>query len=120
MTEKQLSILARRVKELRESVGISQQTLATQAGLSVSAVFQIEQGSKADPRVSTVAAIADALGVAVDDLLREASESPRKARPARPPQAAPEARTPAQPADESPKATKPARGQGRKRKGKGE
>jgi transcriptional regulator with XRE-family HTH domain len=76
VADKQLSVLARRVKQLRETAGLSQQALATRAGLSISAVFQIEQGSKNDPRVSTVKALADALGVAVDDLLTERPSAP--------------------------------------------
>ncbi|HEV2947330.1 MAG TPA: helix-turn-helix transcriptional regulator [Gemmataceae bacterium] len=65
MQEKEL---ARRVKKLREAAGLSQQALAVKAGLSVSVVSQVEQGKKADPRMSTVLAIAEALGVTCDSL----------------------------------------------------
>ena len=76
MADKRLSVLARRVKQFREEAGLTQQALAIRAGLSISAVFQIEQGSKNDPRVSTVKALADALGVAVDDLPTESPRAP--------------------------------------------
>jgi transcriptional regulator with XRE-family HTH domain len=66
--------LARRVRQLREAAGLSQQALATAAGLSISVVTHLEQGKKADPRISTVAALAGALGVTVDRLLAEADE----------------------------------------------
>ena len=68
---KQFFALADRVKQLREAAGMSQQALAVSAGLSISVITQLEQGQKADPRISTVAALAQALGVTVDELLRE-------------------------------------------------
>jgi transcriptional regulator with XRE-family HTH domain len=68
--------LGRRVKQLREAAGLSQQALAAAAGLSISVVTQLEQGAKADPRVSTAAALAAALGVTMDELLATASEEP--------------------------------------------
>jgi transcriptional regulator with XRE-family HTH domain len=75
MTEKRLpTTFARRVKQMREARGLSQQALAVAAGLSISVVTQLEQGFKADPRLSTAAALAEALGVTVDELLREAGE----------------------------------------------
>lgn len=71
VTRKQLSALARKVKQLREAAGLSQQALAVRAGLSVSVVSRLEQGAHEDPRLSTIRAIAEALGVGVDDLLVE-------------------------------------------------
>jgi transcriptional regulator with XRE-family HTH domain len=58
------------VKRLREAAGMTQQALATAAGLSLSIVAQIEQGKNADPRGSTLMALANALGATVDELLR--------------------------------------------------
>jgi transcriptional regulator with XRE-family HTH domain len=63
--------LAGRVRQLREAAGLSQQALAMAAGLSISVVTQLEQGTKGDPRISTVAALARALGVKVDDLISD-------------------------------------------------
>jgi transcriptional regulator with XRE-family HTH domain len=80
---KPLPSLGPRVKELREAAGMSQQALAVAAGVSISVVTQIEQGKKADPRLSTVAALASALGVTVDGLLvsdRAAAPAPRRGR----------------------------------------
>jgi DNA-binding XRE family transcriptional regulator len=64
----QIPSLAGRVKQLREVAGLSKPALATAAGLSISVVIQIERGTTAHPRVSTVAALARALGVTVDAL----------------------------------------------------
>jgi transcriptional regulator with XRE-family HTH domain len=68
--KKSPTAMARRVKQLREARGMSQMSLAVAAGLSMSVVTQLEQGYKADPRVSTAVALSRALGVTVDELLR--------------------------------------------------
>jgi transcriptional regulator with XRE-family HTH domain len=59
------------LRELREAAGLSQQDLAVRSGLSISAVRQIEQGNKPDPRVSTVLALAAALRVNCEALAGE-------------------------------------------------
>lgn len=56
-----------RIREIRTQAGISQEALARRAGLSLRTVARIEAGE--DTKVQTLAAIADALGVAVSDLL---------------------------------------------------
>ena len=63
--------LSERLRSLRETGGLSQQELATRADLSMSLVAKMEQGKKADPRVSTVLALAGALGVRPGDLLND-------------------------------------------------
>jgi transcriptional regulator with XRE-family HTH domain len=57
------------VKRLREEAAMTQQQLAVKAGLSMSGLGSIEQGLKPDPRLSTVVALADALGVSLDKLV---------------------------------------------------
>jgi transcriptional regulator with XRE-family HTH domain len=74
------SALGRRLRGLREAQGLSQQALAGAAGLSISVVTQLEQGLKGDPRLSTAAALARALGVTVDDLLAGQDDAPPPAR----------------------------------------
>jgi transcriptional regulator with XRE-family HTH domain len=61
---------------------MSQQSLAVSAGLSVSIVSQIEQGRRADPRLSTIEALATALGVGLDELVgrKTAASRPEKDR----------------------------------------
>jgi transcriptional regulator with XRE-family HTH domain len=63
-----------RLKQLRAVAGLTQQQLAVAAGLSVSAVSQIEQGTNEDPRASTLRALAKALGCKVDDLFDNGGE----------------------------------------------
>jgi transcriptional regulator with XRE-family HTH domain len=67
-----MSPVSENVKRLRKAAGLTQQQLAVAAGLSVSIVSQIEQGTTPDPRGSTLAALAGVLQAAVDELLRPA------------------------------------------------
>ncbi|HEX5270530.1 MAG TPA: helix-turn-helix transcriptional regulator, partial [Gemmataceae bacterium] len=57
-----------RLKQLRMAAGLTQQALAMRAGLSISAVVQIELGRIPDPRGSTLKALARAIGTTVDHL----------------------------------------------------
>ena len=79
MKKKELGrALSQRLKALREAKGLSQQELATGAAVSMSLVAKLEQGKKADPRVSTVLALANTLGVgpgAMLDNLAPAAEA---------------------------------------------
>jgi transcriptional regulator with XRE-family HTH domain len=72
--------IAENVKRLRKAAGMTQQQLAVAAGLAVSHVAQIEQGINADPRGSTLQALARALDTTVDALLAGPSEAPRRGR----------------------------------------
>jgi transcriptional regulator with XRE-family HTH domain len=67
---------------------MTQQALATAAGLSISAVVHIKAGRIPDPRISTLRALAKALGVSLDDLAAEdeppAEEPEKPKRPRRP------------------------------------
>jgi transcriptional regulator with XRE-family HTH domain len=60
--------MGERVKQLRSAAGLTQQGLAVAAGLSMSVVSQIEQGTNEDPRLSTLAALARTFGVSLDNL----------------------------------------------------
>ena len=62
------------LKSLREKAGVSQQELASRAGLSWSLVAQIEQGKKLDLRVSTLLRLAEVLGIEPAELLRVFAE----------------------------------------------
>jgi transcriptional regulator with XRE-family HTH domain len=63
-----MSRIGERVRELRVAAGLSQQALSNAAGLSTSVVSQLEQGTNQDPRLSTLLALADAMGVTLDEL----------------------------------------------------
>jgi transcriptional regulator with XRE-family HTH domain len=64
-----LSTISENMKRLRAAAGMTQQSLAIAAALSVSVVSQIEQGTNSDPRMTTLVALARALGVTVDALI---------------------------------------------------
>jgi transcriptional regulator with XRE-family HTH domain len=63
--------IASRLKTLRESRGFSQQALADAAGVHVSVVFKIEQGQSVDPRISSLVALAKALGVSIAEFTED-------------------------------------------------
>lgn len=72
-----MSAVGENLKRLRKAAKKTQQEVAFAAGLSVSIVSQIEQGSNQDPRGSTLRALAGALGTTVDALLSdEAAPNP--------------------------------------------
>jgi transcriptional regulator with XRE-family HTH domain len=68
-TVKLSKVISRRLKALREAAGLSQQEVAMRADLSLSLVAKMEQGKKADPRASTLLALAQALGVRPGEIL---------------------------------------------------
>jgi transcriptional regulator with XRE-family HTH domain len=55
------------VRRAREARGLTQQTLATSAGIALRTLIRIEQGE--DMRIGTLTAIADVLGVSLSDLV---------------------------------------------------
>ena len=80
MPEKDLPPIAKRLRALRDARGLTQQELAFQSGLSISIVAQLEQGGKLDPRVSTLTALAKALGVGIQDLTEDKGKSTGEGR----------------------------------------
>jgi transcriptional regulator with XRE-family HTH domain len=80
-----------RLRELRTAAGLTQQALAMKAGLSISVVVHLEGGRIPDPRVSTVKALAGALGASVDELLTD-DEPTAEANQDEPPAPAPKRR----------------------------
>lgn len=74
--------LSQRIKSLREATGLSQQDVADRGDLSLSLVAKLEQGKKADPRASTLLALADALGVKPGQLLDDLFPPPEPEPPA--------------------------------------
>ena len=65
--------IARRLRNLRATAGLTQGELAAKAGVSPATIVEIETGKRRRPHVRTMWRLADALGVALDDLLEEAS-----------------------------------------------
>lgn len=63
----QPTTLASAVRRHRRAVGMSQERLAERSGLSVRTIRNIEGGRVRVPRLTSVAALADALGIGGDD-----------------------------------------------------
>ena len=64
------------LRAAREHLGWSRETLAFHSGVSWSAIAQIESGRRKDVRLSSLTALADALGVSVDYLVGTAATAP--------------------------------------------
>lgn len=62
-------LLSERIKKYRTKLGWSQQKLATEAGLAITAVSKIEQGVATQPTIQTVVKLADALKTTLDELV---------------------------------------------------
>ena len=60
------------IRELRMKQGISQNELAHRAGIKQSVLSYIESGRTKNPRIDTLAAIAAALCVPVEKLIKKA------------------------------------------------
>jgi transcriptional regulator with XRE-family HTH domain len=71
--------IAYRLRSLREAAGLSQQDVAERAELSLSLVAKMEQGRKADPRASTLLALAGALDVRAGQLIEDLEKPPEDA-----------------------------------------
>jgi transcriptional regulator with XRE-family HTH domain len=68
--QERLPQFALRLRELRHAAGLTQDQLAERARLSVTMVQNLERPSDAgNPRLTTLWALADALGVPVADLV---------------------------------------------------
>jgi transcriptional regulator with XRE-family HTH domain len=65
-----------RLRAARERRGWSREALAFKAGISWSAIAQIESGRRRNARPGTLSALADALGVNLDYLVRGTSTPP--------------------------------------------
>lgn len=64
---------------LRHAAGLSQAELAERAGLSLPAVQKLEYGSRRNPSRDTLAALAEALGVTIDQMFTTEKKSKKKA-----------------------------------------
>ena len=67
---KQLPIIARKIKEYRKKLGISQDRLPKLADVTFHTIAKIESGSTPNPGIETVIKIAKALNVTLDDLTK--------------------------------------------------
>ncbi len=65
------STIAENIKKYRQKLGISQDRLSKLADVTYNTIIKIESGANKNPTIETLAKIAKALGVKVDDLLKE-------------------------------------------------
>jgi transcriptional regulator with XRE-family HTH domain len=65
------------LKAARARLGWSRETLAHHSGVSWSAIAQIESGRRKDVRLSSLSALAEALGVSVDHLVGTRAAAPQ-------------------------------------------
>lgn len=68
---KEKSTIAKNVKKYRKKLGISQDKLSKLSNITYNTIIKIESGTTYNPRVETLKHIADALGVSIDDLMKE-------------------------------------------------
>jgi transcriptional regulator with XRE-family HTH domain len=66
-----MSGIGRRIRIARKQAGLSQEALARRADMSLNGMASIERGEIADPHISTLTRIADALGVPVHQILED-------------------------------------------------
>jgi len=64
-------MFAKRIRELRRRKGLSQEKLARLANVSFITVVKIESGESKHPTIQTMAGIAKALGISLDELIKE-------------------------------------------------
>ena len=62
-------MLAKNIRRIRLKKGLSQEKLARLANIALNTLTKIESGLSIEPTIKTIAKIADALGVSIDELL---------------------------------------------------
>jgi transcriptional regulator with XRE-family HTH domain len=68
--------LGKAIQRARERAGMTQAALAKALGVPQGVVARLETGGRPDPRLSTVLAVANALGVSIDALVEDAGLTP--------------------------------------------
>ncbi|MFH0839720.1 MAG: helix-turn-helix transcriptional regulator [Candidatus Omnitrophota bacterium] len=64
-------MLAKNIRRIRLEKGLSQEKLARLADIALNTLTKIESGLSKEPTIKTVANIANALGVSLDELVKE-------------------------------------------------
>jgi len=64
------SKIGKNLKKYRLKGGFSQESLATQAGVTIHTISKIEAGATNDPRVLTLEKFVKVLDIKIDDLLK--------------------------------------------------
>jgi len=63
-------IISRNIKKLRAKLGLTQDDLAKKADVKYTTLMKIESGTVNKPSVQTMAKIAKALGVSIEELIK--------------------------------------------------
>lgn len=69
MAESSKTNLVRKVKQLREKLGLSQEKLARLADVSNNTIINIEVGKQDNPTIDTLKKVSKALNVSVEELI---------------------------------------------------
>jgi len=64
-------MLADNIKRYRAKLGLSQDQLAREAGITYSTLTKLESGVNQNPKVKTLQQLAKALDVSLDELMKE-------------------------------------------------
>jgi len=64
------STIADNIKKYRNKLGVSQDRLSKLADVTYNTIIKIESGANKNPTIETLAKIAKALSVGVDDLIK--------------------------------------------------
>ena len=64
------STIAENIKKYRNKIGVSQDRLSKLADVTYNTIIKIESGANKNPTIETLAKIAKALEVSVDDLIK--------------------------------------------------
>jgi transcriptional regulator with XRE-family HTH domain len=75
-TERTLTTVGQRIKQLRDQRKWSQLKLAHEAGIALNTISRLERGEVADPSLSTLEALADAFGVTTAELVAKPDPEP--------------------------------------------
>lgn len=85
MTSKQIEALGRRIKERRESAGLSLNALASAASVSKGYLSELERGTASNPGLDVLRRLADALSTPLPALLEEGESAAPPTSPPIPP-----------------------------------
>jgi DNA-binding XRE family transcriptional regulator len=63
-------VISGNIKKMRAKLGLTQDDLAKKADIKYTTLMKVESGTVNKPSVQTIAKIAKALGVSIEDLLK--------------------------------------------------
>ena len=70
MSTEKLSTIAKKIKQRRKEVGLSQDKLSKLAGVAYNTIVKIESGENPNPTIEILKKIAKALNTPIEDLIK--------------------------------------------------